>query len=50
MFYITIGFAIVYMSYFHFLGKGPSSREEYQMEMEKAEELISEQKKISPKR
>ncbi|WP_455393279.1 cbb3-type cytochrome c oxidase N-terminal domain-containing protein, partial [[Eubacterium] cellulosolvens] len=34
MFYITIGFAVVYFSYYHFLGYGPGSVEEYEMEME----------------
>ena len=40
MFYITIAFAVVYMGYFHFFGEGPGSREEYQIEMERAEEQV----------
>ena len=33
LFYISIGWAVVYMLYYHVLGIGPSSVEEYQMEM-----------------
>lgn len=38
MFYITIAFAAVYMTYYHFSGAGPSSAEEYEYQMAKAEE------------
>ena len=41
MFYITIAFAVVYMAYYHFTGAGPSSTEEYEMEMERAEEAVA---------
>ena len=41
LFYITIGFAVVYMSYYHFFGVGASSKEQYEMEMEKAEKAIA---------
>jgi cytochrome c oxidase cbb3-type subunit 3 len=37
MFYITIGFAVVYMTYNHFAGYGLSSAEQYEQEMEKAQ-------------
>lgn len=40
MFYITIGFAVVYMTYNHFSGYGMSSTEKYELEMEKAEEAV----------
>lgn len=40
MFYITIGFAVVYMTYYHFTDKGPGSAEEYEMEMERADKAI----------
>jgi len=40
MFYLSIGFAVVYMTYYHFTGAGPSSAEEYEMEMEQAEEAV----------
>ncbi len=40
MFYITIAFAVVYMTYYHFAGVGLSSAEAYELEMEKAEEAI----------
>ena len=33
LFYLSIAFAVVYMFYYHFLGIGPSSAEEYMMEM-----------------
>lgn len=40
MFYITILFAAVYMGYYHFGGKGPSSTEMYEAEMKTAEEEV----------
>ncbi len=40
MFYISIGFAVVYMTYYHFTDAGPSSAEEYQMEVERAEKAV----------
>lgn len=40
MFYISIGFALVYFTYYHITGAGPSSSEEYEMEMERAEEQV----------
>ncbi|MCB0570214.1 MAG: c-type cytochrome [Phaeodactylibacter sp.] len=40
MFYITIGFGIIYYTYYHFSGAGPSSKEEYQMEMEHADKAV----------
>lgn len=40
MFYISIGIAIIYMGYYHVLGTGPSSVQEYEMEMEQAEEKV----------
>ncbi len=38
LFYVTIGFALVYMTYFHFSGAGPSSAQEYEYQMAKAQE------------
>lgn len=38
MFYITIAFAVVYMAYYHFSGAGPSSIDEYEIQMAKGEE------------
>lgn len=38
MFYVTILFAGVYMTYYHFTDYGASSTEQYEMEMEQAEE------------
>jgi cytochrome c oxidase cbb3-type subunit III len=38
MFYLTIGFAVVYMAYYHFSGAGPSSIDEYEIQMAKGEE------------
>jgi cytochrome c oxidase cbb3-type subunit III len=38
MFYVSIAFAVVYMTYYHFAGIGPSSKDEYQQQVEKAEE------------
>lgn len=40
MFYLTIGFAVVYMTYYHFTDAGASSAEEYEMEMERAEKAV----------
>ena len=40
MFYITIAFGVVYYTYYHFTGAGPSSAEEYKMEMEQAEKAV----------
>lgn len=40
MFYITIGFAVVYMVYYHFGGNGPSQAEEYEMAVAKAEASV----------
>ncbi len=42
LFYICIAFAVVYMTYYHFIGIGPGSQEEYELEMERAEEAIAE--------
>ncbi len=44
LFYVTIGFAVVYMFYYHFLGIGPGSQEMYQQEMKQAEMAIAEYK------
>jgi cytochrome c oxidase cbb3-type subunit III len=41
LFYITIAFAVVYMSYYHFFGSGPSSKEQYEREVERAEEAVA---------
>ncbi len=38
LFYVTIGFALIYMTYYHFSGAGPSSTDEYEYQMAKAEE------------
>ncbi len=40
MFYLSIVFAVVYMTYYHFTGAGPSSGEEFEMQMAKAEEAV----------
>ncbi|MCO6480271.1 MAG: c-type cytochrome [Phaeodactylibacter sp.] len=40
MFYVTIAFGVVYYTYYHFTGAGPSSAEEYKMEMERAEKAV----------
>ena len=40
MFYATILFAVVYLGYYHVLGYGMSSAEEYTYEMERAEEAV----------
>ena len=40
MFYITIAFAGIYMTYYHFAGIGLSSAEQYAQEMEEAEEAV----------
>ncbi len=41
LFYVTIIFGVVYMSYYHFLGYGPSSEEEFRMEVEQAEKAVA---------
>ena len=41
-FYLTIVIAIVYMLYFHVLDYGPSSHEEYEIEMAEAEKAVEE--------
>ncbi len=41
LFYITIAFAAVYMSYYHFFGKGLGSQAEYEQEMQRAEEAVA---------
>jgi cytochrome c oxidase cbb3-type subunit 3 len=40
MFYLTIGFAFVYIGYMHFSDYGLSSIQEYELEMEQAEEAV----------
>ncbi len=40
MFYLSIGFAIVYMTYYHFAGIGLSSTEQYEQEVEKAQAAV----------
>ncbi len=40
MFYITIAFGLIYMVYYHFGGNGPSSAQEYEMEVQKAEQAV----------
>ncbi|MBK7408470.1 MAG: c-type cytochrome [Saprospirales bacterium] len=42
MFYITIAFAAVYMSYYHFFGMGAGSKEQYEQEMDQAEKAVAE--------
>ena len=42
LFYITIIWAVVYMIYFHVLGTGPSSAEEYRAEMQAAQMKYSQ--------
>lgn len=41
MFYLSIAFAVIYFSYYHFIGAGPSSSEEYKIEMERAEKAVA---------
>lgn len=41
LFYITIGFSVIYMTYYHFAGIGISSKEQYEQEMEKAQEAVA---------
>lgn len=41
LFYLSIGFAVVYMTYYHFTGMGIGSKEQYEREMEQAEEAIA---------
>ncbi len=43
LFYITIIWSVVYLLYYHVLGIGPSSIEEYQQEMARAEKLYGSQ-------
>lgn len=40
MFLITVAFAGIYMVYYHVSGAGPSSAEEYAMEVKKADEAV----------
>ena len=40
MFYITIGFAVVYLGYYHVSGSGPNQAEEYEIAMQEAEESV----------
>lgn len=40
LFYITIVFSLVYMIYYHWGGNGPSSAQEYEMQMASAEEEV----------
>ncbi|MEL7118739.1 MAG: cbb3-type cytochrome c oxidase N-terminal domain-containing protein [Bacteroidota bacterium] len=42
LFYITIFFAVVYMTYYHFSGMGASSAQAYEMEMEQAEAAVAD--------
>jgi cytochrome c oxidase cbb3-type subunit 3 len=42
LFYITIIWSVVYMVYYHVLGTGPSSAEEYQMELARAETMYQQ--------
>lgn len=41
MFYMSIGFAVVYFGYYHVLGYGNSSAEAYEAEMEQAKEDVN---------
>lgn len=41
LFYITIGFSVVYLAYYHFSDAGKSAREEYAIEMEEAEKAVA---------
>lgn len=41
LFYISIAFAVVYMTYYHFAGIGISSQEQYEQEMDQAQEAIA---------
>lgn len=40
MFYLTIAFAGIYLVYYHFTGIGPSSKEEYEMEVKEAKVAV----------
>lgn len=42
MFYLTIGFAVVYMTYYHFSGSEWSSKKEYEMAMKEAKQQVAE--------
>lgn len=41
LFYITIAFAVVYMSYYHFFGVGVNQKEQYELEVAQAEKAIA---------
>lgn len=41
LFYITIAFAVVYMSYYHFFGIGINQKDQYEQEMQRAEKAIA---------
>jgi len=41
LFYISIAFGVVYFSYYHILGYGNSSREQYEQEIEQAQEAVA---------
>ncbi|MEN0006618.1 MAG: cbb3-type cytochrome c oxidase N-terminal domain-containing protein [Bacteroidota bacterium] len=40
MFYLSIGFAVLYMGYYHFTDMGHGSAKEYEIEMQQAEERV----------
>ncbi|MBK7873216.1 MAG: c-type cytochrome [Saprospiraceae bacterium] len=40
LFIITVIFSVVYLTYYHLTGAGPSSKEEYEIEVKKAEEAV----------
>lgn len=40
MFYISILFAVIYMSYYHFSGKGPDQHQQFATEMEEAGKAV----------
>ncbi|HPR00290.1 MAG TPA: cbb3-type cytochrome c oxidase N-terminal domain-containing protein [Saprospiraceae bacterium] len=42
MFYFTIGFAVIYLGYYHFSGSGWSSKQEYEMAMKEAKQQVAE--------
>ncbi len=41
LFYLTIIWGVAYLGYYHLLGYGPSSAEEFAMEMEQAEKAVA---------
>ncbi len=41
MFYVTIAFAVIYLFYFHVSGIGQSSQEQYETQMQNAEEAVA---------